>query len=146
MLEQHKHYGYRRVALHLGISKNRAQRVMHTYDLHPEPSTHQRHYKQHKGVREAPANILKEQAVVANRPGHVWACDFTYLKCFGRWYYLATVIDVFIREIVGWQLSTRHDTKLVLDALYDAVSRHATPTYLHFDRGSEYLSQEHLDL
>lgn len=146
VLEQHKHYGYRRVALALCISKNRAQRIMQKYNLHPEPSIHQRHYKQHKGVREAPANVLKQLGIIAIFPGHVWAGDFTYLKCMGRWYYLATVIDVYTREIVGWSVSTRHDTKLVLDALYDAVSRHTTPKYLHFDRGSEYLSEAHLDL
>lgn len=146
VLAEHKHYGYRRVALHLGVSKNRAQRVMHAYGIHPEPSLHQRRYKQRKGVRPAPANVLKEQGIVAARPSHVWACDFTYLWCMGRWYYLATVIDVFTREIVGWSVSTRHDTKLVLAALYDALSRHQVPVYLHFDRGSEYLAQAHLDL
>lgn len=146
VLCEHKHYGYRRVALHLGISKNRAQRVMHTYNIHPEPSPHQRYYKQHKGIRPAPTNVLKEQGIVANRPNHVWACDFTYLWCLGRWYYLATVIDVFTREIVGWSVSTRHNTKLILAALYDGLSRHQTPVYLHFDRGSEYLSEAHFDL
>jgi transposase InsO family protein len=117
-----------------------------TYGLNPKPSPHQRHYKQHNGVRPAPRNVLKEDGIVAVYPNHVWACDFTYLWCLGRWYYLATVIDVFTREIVGWSVSIHHDAKLILDALYDVLSRQQTPRLLHFDRGSEYLSNQHLDL
>jgi transposase InsO family protein len=87
-----------------------------------------------------------ELGLVAAYPGHLWACDFTYIWCMGRWYYLATVIDLFTRELVGWSLGRHHDTDLILGALYDALSRHDPPAYLHFDRGSEYLSAAHLDL
>lgn len=146
VMSHHKHYGYRRVAMELGISKNRAQRVMHKFNLHPASSPHQRNYKHHQAVREAPPNLLKELQLVAEYPGHIWACDFTYLWCLNRWYYVATTIDLYSREIVGWGLSTRHDTKLILSAMYDALSSHKTPLYLHFDRGSEYLSAAHLDL
>ena len=146
VLTEHRHYGYRRIAIELKVGKNRVRRVMRAYDLHTEASPHQRHYKQPKGIRIAPPNILKDEAIVANSPNHVWACDFTYLWCLGRWYYLATVIDVFSREIVGWSMSIHHDTKLILDALYDALSKQETPAILHFDRGSEYLSGQHLDL
>lgn len=146
ILKQHKYYGYRRVAMELGLGKNRIRRVMRLYDLHPEASIHQRHYKKHKATRPAPANILKDEGIVAIRPNHVWACDFTYLKCLGSQYYLSTVIDVFSREVVGWGISIRHDTKLILNALYDALSKQNTPNILHFDRGSEYLSGQHLDL
>jgi transposase InsO family protein len=142
----HKHYGYRRVALDLGIGKNRAQRLLRTYGLNPKPSPHQRHYKQHSGTRPAPPNILKDEHIVATRPNQVWAQDFTYLKCMGRWYYLSTVIDIFSREVVGWGMSIHHDTELILSALYDALSKQTTPVILHFDRGSEYLSGQHLDL
>lgn len=143
---EHRHYGYRRVAIELGISKNRAQRLLKTYGLNPKPSPHQRHYKSHSSIRPAPRNVLKEDGIIAIRPNYVWACDFTYLWCLGRWYYLATVIDVFSREIVGWNISIHHDTELILGALYDALSKQQTPAVLHFDRGSEYLSGKHLDL
>lgn len=116
VLSHHKHYGYRRVALDLGIGKNRVRRIMRTYGLHPESSPHQRHYKQHSGTKPAPANILKDESIVATQPNQVWACDFTYLYCLGRWYYLSTVIDTFSREIVGWGMSIHHDTELILSA------------------------------
>ena len=113
--KEHKHYGYRRVALAIGIGKNRAQRLLRTYGLNPKPSPHQRHYKHRSGARAAPANIIKDEGIVATSTNQVWACDFTYLWCLGRWYYVSTVIDVFSREVVGWGMSTRHDTKLILE-------------------------------
>lgn len=105
VLEEHLHYGYRRIAIELSVGKNRIRRVMRAYGLHAKPSPHQRHYKSHKGSRPAPPNILKDEAIVAIQPNHVWACDFTYLWCLGRWYYVATVIDVFSREILGWSMT-----------------------------------------
>jgi putative transposase len=146
VLKEHKHYGYRRAAIELGISKNRAQRVMHKYGLHPVSSPHQRNYKKQTSKRAAPPNLVRDKAIAATAPNELWACDFTYIRCLGRWYYLATVIDVFSREIVGWSLSTRHNTELITRALYDALSKQQIPRVLHFDQGSEYLSGQHLDL
>jgi len=145
ILVDHPRYGHRRVAMALGIGHNRAGRVMRIFGLGPKrrvpsfkaPAT---------GIRPAPPNLILELGLVARCPGHLWACDFTYLWWNGRWYYLATVIDLFTREIAGWSLSRHHDTNLVLGALYDALSRYDSPQYLHFDRGSEYLSAAHLDL
>jgi len=148
VLAEHKHYGHRRVALELKIGKNRARRVMLAYGLGPAPSPHQRHYKQHSGIREAPPNLLKRYGSLVSRPNCIWACDFTYLWVprLGRWYYLATVIDVYARDIVGWSLGIHHDSELILTALYDALSGQDQPEILHFDRGSEYLSEAHLDV
>lgn len=145
-LTEHPYYGYRRVAIELSTGKHQVRRVMKLYGLHPKPSIHQRHYKQRSGTRPAPPNIVKDECVIATEPNELWACDFTYIWCIGRWYYLATVIDVFSREIVGWSVSIHHDTNIILGALYDALSRQTTPRILHFDRGSEYLSGKHLDL
>jgi transposase InsO family protein len=121
---------------------------MLAYGLGPEPSPHQRHYKQHSGIREAPPNLLKIYGLFICRPNFIWACDFTYLWAprLGRWYYLATVIDLYGRDIVGWSIGIHHDSELVLSALYDALAGQNQPEILHFDRGSEYLSDAHLDL
>lgn len=148
VLKEHKHYGHKRVALELKIGKNRARRVMKAYGLGPAPSPHQRHYKQHKGIRKAPPNLLKAYSLFIVSPNFIWACDFTYLwvPCLGRWYYLATVIELYDRSIVGWSISIHHDAELVLSALYDGLSGQDQPEILHFDRGSEYLSDAHLNL
>jgi len=68
---EHKHYGHKRIALELKIGKNRARRVMLAYDLGPEPSPHQRHYKQHYGIRPAPSNLLKAYALFIVRPNFI---------------------------------------------------------------------------
>lgn len=144
VLVRHRNYGHRRIAIELGIGHNRARRVMRLFGLGPKrrmptfrtPAA---------AIRLAPRNLILELSLVATRPGYLWACDFTYLWCLGRWYYLATVIDLFTRELVGWSLSRHHDTNLIMGALYDALSGYDSPQYLHFDRGSEYLSERHLN-
>jgi putative transposase len=52
----------------------------------------------------------------------------------GRWYYLATLIDLFSRQVVGWTLSAHHDTDLITAALLDALSRHPPPAICHQDQ------------
>jgi putative transposase len=130
----------------LDIGHNRARRVMRLFGLGPKRKAKNHYRTPAAAVRPAPRNLILELGLVATRPGHLWACDFTYLWCMGRWYYLATVIDLFTRELVGWSLSRHHDTDLILGALYDALSHDDPPQYLHFDRGSEYLSEKHLDV
>lgn len=142
----HKSYGYRSLAIELHISENRIQRILQLYGLQAPRKLKQVKYHTTDGSKPAPRNVLLEDGIVASYPGHVWACDFTYLWLGGRWYYVATVIDVFTREIVGWSVGIHHDTRLILAALYDALSKNEIPQFLHFDRGSEYLSETHLDL
>ena len=73
------------------------------------------------------------------RPNIVWTSDFTYIKFQGTFIYLATIIDIHTREIMGWDISTFHDTNLVLDAIKHGAERTGNiPIYLHSDQGSEY--------
>jgi len=79
----------------------------------------------------------------ASRPDELWVSDFTYVSTWQGWLYVAFVIDVFARRIVGWQMSTRMDTDFVLDALEQALwARKPARAGLvhHSDRGSQYLS------
>ena len=68
--------------------------------------------------------------------------DFTYIKTKSGWVYTAFVIDVFKRVIVGWKVSNRMDTQLVLDALNQALDARGRPSGVihHSDKGSQYLS------
>lgn len=76
----------------------------------------------------------------------IWASDFTYIKFMGKFIYLATIIDVYTREIIGWNISVRHDTRLVLGALKHALTRTGkAPVYLHSDQGSEYDAKRYED-
>ena len=80
----------------------------------------------------------------ADRPNKLWVSDFTYVPTWSGTVYVAFVIDVFARRIVGWRASTSMKTQFVLDALDQAIWQRKTAdnTSLvhHSDRGSQYLS------
>ena len=80
----------------------------------------------------------------ADRPNQLWVSDFTYVSTWEGWLYVAFVIDVFARRIVGWQVSRSMQTDFVLDALNQALharqSARDGPLIHHSDRGSQYLS------
>ena len=79
----------------------------------------------------------------ADRPDQLWVSDFTYVSTWQGWLYVAFVIDVFARRIVGWRVSTRMQTDFVLDALeqalHDRQPDRGSLTH-HSDRGSQYVS------
>lgn len=75
-----------------------------------------------------------------------WVQDFTYLWFERSWVYLAVVLDLKTRQTVGWQLGLSHSSELTYRAVLDALSKHAPPTILHSDQGSEYLSTRHAQL
>jgi transposase InsO family protein len=80
----------------------------------------------------------------SDRPNQLWVSDFTYVSTWQGWLYVAFVIDVFARRIVGWRVSTTMTTDFVLDALEQALyARQPDPedTLIHHsDRGSQYVS------
>lgn len=77
---------------------------------------------------------------------HAWVQDFTYLWFAGHMHYLAVVLDLKTRRVVGWRLGLRHTSELTHEALLDALSKHPAPAILHSDQGSEYLSYKHQEL
>ena len=80
----------------------------------------------------------------ANRPNQLWVSDFTYVSTWQGFVYVAFVIDVFARRIVGWRVSSSMQTDFVLDALEQALYArqpgHDEGLIHHSDRGSQYLS------
>jgi transposase InsO family protein len=93
---------------------------------------------------ESRRNLLMERGLIATHFHHIWAEDFTYLWFQDRQYYLATIIDLYSRMIVGWALSDHHNTDLIESALLDALARNnLTPDILHQDQGSEYCSDRY---
>ena len=81
---------------------------------------------------------------VADRPNRLWVSDFTYVSTWQGWLYVAFVVDVFARRIVGWRVSRTMNTDFVLDALEQALhARQPDKTedlIHHSDRGSQYVS------
>jgi transposase InsO family protein len=80
----------------------------------------------------------------ADRPNQLWVSDFTYVSTWQGWLYVAFVVDVYARRIVGWRVSTSMTTDFVLDALEQALyarqpERNSSLIH-HSDRGSQYVS------
>lgn len=92
--------------------------------------------------RHAPAPNVLNRAFAATAPNAVWAGDITYIRTREGWLYLAVLLDLYSRRVVGWSMSTRLDTTLALSALESALSTRRPPRgFLHHsDRGSQYTS------
>lgn len=136
VLENNKDYGYRRVAQVLGRNRKVIQRVMQKFGIKAYRRRGRKWRPKRKQVTIQYPNLLRE--VTPCYPGHVWVADFTYLPFEGKFVYLATVMDVFTREVVGWSLMTSHSLPLVQQALFCALLHRTRPDIFHSDNGSEY--------
>jgi transposase InsO family protein len=93
------------------------------------------------GLSEKPLDLVNRQ-FIATRPNQLWVADITYVATWSGFVYVAFVIDVYSRFIVGWRVLKSMRTDLVLDALEQALWARGKPTGVihHSDRGSQYLS------
>jgi putative transposase len=93
-----------------------------------------------QGVRTAPD--LVERDFNPTEPNRLWAADITYIRTWEGWLYLASVMDLYSRRIVGWAMADHLRAELVVDALEMAVSRRRPDAGLvhHSDQGSQYTS------
>ena len=85
---------------------------------------------------------LVNREFTAQRPNQLWVADITYVATWSGFVYVAFVIDVFSREIVGWRVLKTMQTQLILDALEQAFWARGKPKGVihHSDRGSQYVS------
>jgi transposase InsO family protein len=91
---------------------------------------------------------LLQQDFSAERRNQKWVCDITYIDTGEGWLYLAVVLDLYSRIVVGWSMSERMPATLVCDALKMAIFKRHRPqgVIVHSDRGSQYCSREHRQL
>jgi putative transposase len=89
-------------------------------------------------------NVVNREFTV-DAPDKVWATDITYVRTWEGWMYLAVVIDLFSRRVIGWSMATHMRTDLVMDALSSALGRRLPgPSMIHHsDRGSQYASHDY---
>lgn len=129
------------------ISRKRVARLMRASRLQ---GIHQRRrWRSPKSVTGPSAPDRLRRRFVASAPDRIWAADITYVGTSQGWAFLAVVMDLHSRRIVGWQLASHLRTELVLDALEGAIARRRPAPGLvhHSDHGSQYLSApfiEHL--
>lgn len=141
ILLEHKSYGHRRIALALGINKKRVRRVMKLFNIKVKKSRKKPRIKRNKFAKNSAKNLILDLAI--NKPNQVWVSDFTYLSYQNKFMYLATVLDAFTREVVAWNIASRHNKELVTEALLNAINkREKSPQIFHSDQGSEYKSDD----
>jgi putative transposase len=124
------------------IGRYKVRNLMKAMNLvSSQPGPHA--YRNAKVEHPTVPNLLNRQFDVA-APNQVWCGDITFIWVNGRWHYLAVVIDLYARRVVGWSLSTRPDTSLVLKALDMAYETRGKPSgvMFHSDQGCQYSSQK----
>lgn len=143
VLHQRPSYGHKRIAIALGLNKKRIRRVMRIFGIKPYRRRGRKFRKPKANAVSFPNLLLAE---FPQYPHHIWASDFTHISFHGRWIYLATIIDLFTRKVVGFSILTTHSVQLVMNALLSAINKHPLPVILHSDHGSEYTSRDYISL
>lgn len=138
-LKEHPSYGHRRMAIILGANKKRVLRVMKKYGIKPY-RRRGRKFKNTKNLARIYPNLLQLNSF-PGRDNITWVSDFTHWSFHGRVVYLATIMDIFNRKIVGWSLLNSHAVQLTITALMNAIEKYGRPIILHSDQGSEYKSK-----
>ena len=144
-------YGVRKVwqqmqAEGIKVARCTIERLMKQYDLQGvwrgkgKITTHSRDDQKR-------ADDLVNRNFSARQPNQLWVADFTYIKTTSGWVYTAFIIDVFARAIVGWKVSNRMNTDMVMAALNQAIADRNNPKDVihHSDRGVQYLSIRYTD-
>lgn len=139
-------YGAPRVFLDLReagetCSKHRVARLMRENEIRAQPGYRTRRSDVGRPARLVP-DLVKRNFEVS-KPNRVWVSDITYIRTWEGWLYLAIIMDLFSRKIVGWATRSTMHRDLVLDAIMMAVKeRHPLDTIIHSDQGSQYGSDD----
>jgi len=150
----HPYYGVARWAIDLHWSEKKARRIRNLAGITAMHRSKKSSKKRTAPEVAAPENALRPYIDYHN-PEHpwegssfsrmaaesgAWVQDFTYINWQGQWVYLAVVVELLTRKILGWSVGLRHTKELVHEALIDALSHNPAPPILHDDQGGEYLS------
>ena len=143
-LHKEPSYGHKRLADHLGVGKAKVLRVMKIFGIKPYRRRRAKKWKKADKPALIYPNLLMQ--TFPSEVNQIWVSDFTRLNHQGQIVYLATIMDIFNREIVGYSVMLGHGVSLVINALLSALNQRPSPAILHSDQGSEYTSKGYLDL
>lgn len=139
-------YGARRVwhdmlAEGFACGLHRIERLMGLQALRARPR--RRQLPKDSGRRSIIAPNVLDRTFNADKPNQKWVADFTYIWTVEGWLYVAVVLDLYARRVVGWSMKDDMTTQLVTDALMMAIWRRGRPKTLmhHSDQGSQYTSE-----
>ncbi|WP_250658436.1 IS3 family transposase [Alkalimarinus coralli] len=141
-------YGYRKIHSDLRevgehVGKNRVARLARVEGIKAQVGYRKRPGSSSGAVAEAAPNHLNREFSVET-PDMVWVTDITYIRTHEGWLYLAVVIDLYSRQVVGWSMDSRMEASLVLNALLMAVWRRkpVNRVLIHSDQGSQFTSSD----
>jgi putative transposase len=124
----------------IGCGENRVARLMRENELAARRKKAFRPRTTIGGERVAP-NLIKD--LEPSAPDQIWVSDITYVSTLEGWLYLAVILDLFSRKVVGWKLGETLEAELVVVALKNALMRRQPDPglYFHSDQGSQYSSE-----
>lgn len=140
-------YGSPRIAAELKkqgrqVGENRVAQLMRENGIRAKTKRKFKVTTNAKHQRPVAPNLLANE-VVPTKANEIWVGDITYIFTAEGWLYLAIVLDLFSRRVVGWAMANRITAGLVVDALQQAILRRETvPLIFHSDQGSQYASLE----
>jgi transposase InsO family protein len=130
------------VAQGIACSHNTVAKLMRQAGIVPRAIRRFRATTDSRNTKASP-NLLK-RAFRADRPNLCWVSDITFIPTREGWLYLAVILDLYSRAVVGWAMSRSLDCRLAMDALNMAVALRGTgPAILHSDQGSTYAAAEY---
>jgi putative transposase len=142
---QHPFYGYRKIMVALrehGLTLKITRQLMKKMGLqgiHPKAKTsisNKAHAKY--------AYLLKDKQILA--PNHVWATDITYIRLNGAFVYLVAILDLYSRKVLSWKLSNTIDATFCVETIQEALERYGIPAVFNSDQGSQFTSDQFLDV
>ena len=151
---QHRErYGAPRIHVELraevhAVSRKRVARLMHRHGIRARAPQRYRVCTTDSKHSLPVAENLLDQNFVADRPDQVWLADITYIPTGEGWLYLAVILDLFTRKVVGWAMRDHMRAELTIAALTMAIQRRRPGPGLvhHSDRGSQYAAGDYRDI
>ena len=137
-------YGYRKIHDDLRdmgelCGKGRVERLAHQNGIKAQVG-----YTKHRGIKGGSPSVVApnhlQQQFDTKRPDEAWVTDITYIRTYEGWLFLAVVLDLFSRQVIGWSMQSRMEADLVMKALLMAVWRRQpkAEVIVHSDQGSQY--------
>jgi len=133
--------------LGIHVNKKRVARLMSEAKLYGVGTYKRKPYSKAGALNKAHPNYVK-RCFIVDKPNDTWVSDITYIRTKEGWLYLATVLDLYSRKIIGWATGHRQTTPLIIKALKMAIGRlkSSDSVILHSDQGSQYSSYDYIKL
>lgn len=135
VLREHPSYGSPRIALALNCNHKPIERVMKIFGIKAY-RRRSRRWEKTKSIKVIYPNLLLTS--YPQYENHIWVSDFTYIRFKEKFVYLATVLDLFTRKVIGVSVYTTQSVQLTISAFMNALHSNQRPTIFHSDNGKQY--------